>query len=373
MSGLAIRQRVVTGYRAQLFARLAERLGGLHLIGGQARPGEGIALADAVPGVAWRRTRNVYRLSGPLATFRQPELRSWLEQADPDLLVMEANPRAVDTGIALRWMRARGRRVFGWGLGTPSLTVGLEAPRAWLRRRFVRRFDGMIAYSTTAAAQYVDAGHDPARVFVAHNSAIARPTWPLPDRPPVPEGPPRLLFVGRLVPQKRVDRLLAASEILSSRGVGHELWIVGDGPARSGLEARAGALEARVRFLGYRSGAALGEVCRQADLFVLPGRGGLAMQETMAYGLPLIVAEADGTEADLVTPENGWVVGDGDPARLADRIAGALADPVRLRRMGAASYGIIRDRVNLDRMVDVFESVLRRFGRPSASPGRRAS
>ena len=39
-----------------------------------------------------------------------------------------------------------------------------------------------------------------------------------------------------------------------------------------------------------------------ADLFVLPGTGGLAVQEAMSYALPVIVAKGDGTQEDLVRP-----------------------------------------------------------------------
>ncbi len=96
-----------------------------------------------------------------------------------------------------------------------------------------------------------------------------------------------------------------------------------------------------------------------ADLFVLPGTGGLAVQQAMSFGLPVIVAEGDGTQIDLVRAENGWTVAPGRLDALASCLAEALRDPARLRRMGQESYRIVHDEVNLERMVEVFTEVCR--------------
>ena len=74
----------------------------------------------------------------------------------------------------------------------------------------------------------------------------------------------------------------------------------------------------------------------------------------MAEGLPVIVAEADGTQADLVRPENGWCVPPGDLPALTAALREALSDPPRLRRMGEASYRIVAEEINLETMVAAF-------------------
>ena len=87
---------------------------------------------------------------------------------------------------------------------------------------------------------------------------------------------------------------------------------------------------------------------------MLPGTGGLAVQEAMTHGLPLIVAEGDGTQADLVRPENGWLVEEGNLDALYHTLREALADPTHLREMGANSYRIVREDINIETMVQVF-------------------
>jgi glycosyltransferase involved in cell wall biosynthesis len=109
---------------------------------------------------------------------------------------------------------------------------------------------------------------------------------------------------------------------------------------------------------GAVHGEALDRLFRQADLFVLPGTGGLAVQQAMAHGLPVIVADGDGTQRDLVSGNNGWLVPPGDLAALTEALRAAFTDPDRLREMGAASHRIVVERINLQVMVDTFLSVL---------------
>ena len=72
----------------------------------------------------------------------------------------------------------------------------------------------------------------------------------------------------------------------------------------------------------------------EADLFVLPGTGGLAVQEAMAHGLPVIVAKGDGTQDDLVRDGNGWQIAPENQAALTEALREALSDMKRLRKMG---------------------------------------
>ena len=96
----------------------------------------------------------------------------------------------------------------------------------------------------------------------------------------------------------------------------------------------------------------------RADLFVLPGTGGLAVQQAMAFGLPVIVARGDGTQSDLVRLQNGWQISPDDQEALSEAIRAALVDIPRLRRMGEASFQIVSREINLERMVEVFIQAL---------------
>ena len=118
------------------------------------------------------------------------------------------------------------------------------------------------------------------------------------------------------------------------------------------MEALAKQVYPTAEFIGARHGDALKPYFAEADLFVLPGTGGLAVQEAMSHGLPVIVAKGDGTQDDLVRPENGWQIPAGDYGALVATMREALADVNRLRKMGDESYRIVSQEINLEKMVD---------------------
>ena len=111
-------------------------------------------------------------------------------------------------------------------------------------------------------------------------------------------------------------------------------------------------------FTGALHGEGLAARFRQANLFVLPGTGGLAVQEAMSYGLPIIMGQGDGTNTDLVRPGNGWQIPPDDLPSLSGALKNALADIPRLQAMGAESYRIVSEEINLEKMVEVFVTAL---------------
>jgi glycosyltransferase involved in cell wall biosynthesis len=281
-------------------------------------------------------------------------LTDWLVDWDPDVLILEANPRYLSNPKAIRWMNHRKRPVVGWGLGAPPARGPFPSVQNRLRRNFLLGFDRILAYSNLGASQYRDAGVPVERVVVAHNAVTPSPP-PIPDRTPTEARPLRLLFVGRLQDRKRVDLLLHACARLEAQP---DLWIVGDGPARQGLERLAENIYPRTNFAGAQHGHALAWFFDQADIFVLPGTGGLAVQEAMAHGLPVIVAEGDGTQSDLVAEGNGWLIPPGDAEALQVTIAEAMRDPEGLRQKGVISHQMVRERFNIDNLVSVFVATL---------------
>jgi glycosyltransferase involved in cell wall biosynthesis len=166
-----------------------------------------------------------------------------------------------------------------------------------------------------------------------------------------------VIYVGRLQARKRLDSLMHALTALPETPQAR-LLIVGEGPASADLEQLAKQIYPATEFHGAQYGTALDTLFNEADLFVLPGSGGLAVQQAMAHALPVIVAEGDGTQADLVSPRNGWLLPPGDEAALGRALKEALSDASGLRRMGAESYRLVKEKFNLETMVEVFVQAL---------------
>jgi glycosyltransferase involved in cell wall biosynthesis len=354
---LGFMQRVLTPYRATFFDTMATACDdGVGVLAGLPRSNESIATTAQVKLTRFTSTRNIHLFNGPLYLCFQRGVLKWLVDWNPDILIVEANPRYLSTPAAVRWMKQRGRPVLGWGLGESSDAGLFASLRKTNRQAFLRQFNAMFTYSHRGAEQYAALGFPADRIFVAPNAASLRPASPLPIRSPTIDGQPTILFVGRLQARKRLDALLHACAVLSKRAgqenIQPHLVIVGDGPERTTLEELAKSIYPAAEFTGAKFGPELVPYFSAADLFVLPGTGGLAVQEAMAFGLPVIMGKGDGTNDDLVRPTNGWQLS--CPENLQVVLHEALSDIPRLRAMGVESYRIVLEEINLERMVEIF-------------------
>jgi glycosyltransferase involved in cell wall biosynthesis len=341
---LGVQQRVLPSYRVPFFDLLAQSCESMSLFAGQARPAE--MIEGGKPQLAkYVEAKNIHLFSGSCYFCYQRGLVRWLEGWNPDALIVEANPRYLSTPAAVRWMRKRGRKVVGWGLGAPKQSV------VW--KRFIRQFDAMISYSQRGADEYAALGFPREKIFVAHNSVSPKPALNL-ERLTF-NVQPVILFVGRLQARKRVDSLIRACAEMESNP---RLLIVGDGPERAALESLAKEVYPSAEFVGAKRGAELKPYFEQADLFVLPGTGGLAVQEAMSYGLPVIVAKGDGTQDDLVRAGNGWQIQPEDYGALVSAMKNALSDRARLQEMGKESFRIVSEEINIQKMVEAFVNAL---------------
>jgi glycosyltransferase involved in cell wall biosynthesis len=348
---LGLQQRVLPNYRAPFFDLLASACeGGMRLFTGLPRPSEGITTTNQLQVASYHLGQNIHLLNGSLYLCYQRGLIDWLENWDPDALIVEANARYLSTPSAVRWMHHRKRPVIGWGLGSPPVS-GFRKRR---RLSFINQFDALIAYSQRGAQEYAALGFPHEKIFVAHNSVSRAPTS-LPDHRPVKADRFNILFVGRLQARKRIDDLLKACAQLESKP---RLVIIGDGPEHQALQLLAKEIYPSAEFIGARHGAELKPYFTEADLFVLPGTGGLAVQEAMSYGLPVIVAQGDGTQDDLVRKENGWQIPPGNFEALLFTMKDALSDVARLRRMGEESFRIVKAEINIEKMVETFVEAL---------------
>jgi glycosyltransferase involved in cell wall biosynthesis len=360
---LAILQRVLPSYRVPFFELLAGKCpGGFHLAAGIPRKDEAIDSAGSLAEGHFQLVENIHLFRGKFYLCWQKGLHQWLQSVNPDALIVEANPRNLSTRSAVAWMNSRTRPVIGWGLGSVSSGGFLNGLRNSVRFNFLNQFDALITYSRQGYDQYRSLGFPENRIFIAHNAAATRPTHSSIQRPERSENPPNLLYVGRLQARKRINLLINACANLPD-GMKPGLVIVGDGPERGSLQNLAESIYPSTHFAGALYGQDLDPFYKAADIFVLPGTGGLAIQQAMGWSLPIIAAQGDGTQGDLVRKENGWQVPPGDQAALEDTLREAMSDLTRLRTMGLESYRIVSEEINLESMVTSFVTVLNSISR----------
>ena len=357
---LAIQQRVLPDYRKVFFNELASKCtGGLSIFAGTPMPLEEIRQVDHFDEIQLTRTSNINILD-PSSKFYfcwQRGFVDFLEESRPDALIIESNPRYLSTVRAIRWMHNKGFPVIGWGLGLPADGGIGHRLRGYWQKRFIEQLDAVIVYSSKGAAEYENAGFSKERIYVSFNAVVQTPAFNEVVKQTRSNTRSVLLFVGRLQRRKNLDVLFSACATLPE-SYKPEILVVGDGPYRSTFEQQAAITYPETRFLGSVYGEDLEKIYRQADLFVLPGTGGLAVQQAMAHGFPVIVGKGDGTQSDLVRPENGWILPENDPESLSDLLQHALSDSNKLSSMGLESYRIVRDEVNIGTMSDVFVTCL---------------
>jgi glycosyltransferase involved in cell wall biosynthesis len=241
-------------------------------------------------------------------------------------------------------------------------------------RRIVRGSDAVTAISSYTAERLRRQvpGADPAIIpfgATVEPSAFATTTAPRDAGAPF-----ELLFVGRLVERKGVHLLLdALASLPPARRV--VLRVVGDGPDRARLQARAEelGLGGRAVFHGFVSKEELQARMAECDCFVLPAvvdsKGdteglGVVLLEAMSYGKPTIASAAGGIVDIVRDGRNGFLVPPGDAAALAGAIGRMMDDPEGARRMGMNGRDDVRTGFSWDvivgRLAEVYEAVRRR-------------
>lgn len=155
---------------------------------------------------------------------------------------------------------------------------------------------------------------------------------------PISSEPIVILAMARLLPQKGVEHVLAAVELLPER---FKLVIAGDGPLKDSLVKQTDllGLQHRVTFTGWLEAKAKIETLKKADLFCLPSlydSFGMVFIEAMAFNLPIVACDW-GPIADVVTSEVGLLVPYADPESVASAVTEIVNNPFYFSVHGAES------------------------------------
>ncbi len=168
--------------------------------------------------------------------------------------------------------------------------------------------------------------------------------------------------IARLDPVKDLGTLLAAVAKVRA-AVPIFAAIVGDGPERPALEARARQLgiSEHVRFLGHREDAR--QWLAGSDVYVncsISEGVSLTILEAMAAALPVVATKVGGTP-EVVDRDSGQLIPPRDPSALAAALLELARDPGARGRLGSSARRRLEDRFTIDRMVrqyrDVYTSV----------------
>jgi len=180
----------------------------------------------------------------------------------------------------------------------------------------------------------------------------------------------RIVFVGRVTSEKRIDVLVRAVALLP-KSLDWQLEIVGDGDQRHHLERLAAQLgvAGRVSFPGLVSDAELKKAYTRADILAMPSTAELqsiVTMEAMSSGLPVVAADAMALPHLVHDGENGYLFRPDDAQDLADKLERILTLPDdEFRRMKRASLRLIQPH-DIEWTLSAFECLYR--GKPVTDP-----
>ncbi len=197
-------------------------------------------------------------------------------------------------------------------------------------------------------------------------------------RPAPGEGPPRILFVGRLEARKGIDTLLESAAALSATGVCFELRIVGDdsltGPSghtyREDFEAAHPGLADRVWFLGRVGDEDLRREYASCDILAAPSRFesfGLILLEAMMFAKPVVSSDLPSMTGIVRDGVSGLLVPPDDVDALTEALGSLVGSPELRERLGRAGRAAYEASFTVERMAEEAERFYEALARVAAS------
>lgn len=253
-------------------------------------------------------------------------IASIIREIRPDLVFVHEYS---SVSVALALMRRRfGYRLYVTTSDNLIWAKASSGVKAAARKFVLKRSEGVILYSRPVEQFYRE--HFPwLRTGICPN--IQNPDTVLSYRKdftdPLPDASRVILYVGRLVAIKQLDRLMDA--FASVENAGYTLVLVGEGEERERLEnhARELGIRERVLFDGFRFGAPLYQWYDRADFSVLASSHeafGAVVNESLILGCPVLASRYIGS-LDFIDGTNGIVFDPLDPADFRRALSEAMA------------------------------------------------
>jgi glycosyltransferase involved in cell wall biosynthesis len=264
------------------------------------------------------------------------------------------------SGMMSQCIRPRGGRF--WPLAAPMIPYmrsNLSRKRAGLAAA-----DAVIAVSSSIAA---DLRARAPELSGTRIETIPNPVdiGPLRTRAAATQRPlagPYALYLGKLAANKGTSCLV---DVIEAADLDWPLVIVGDGPERPALEARAARSGRTIRFAGWVDQDAATMWLAHASLLVFPSRGPESLSrvliEASALGIPIAAMNTGGTPDIVVHHETGLL--SGSPESLAADIRTLRIDEALRTRLGSAARLHVETRFDAPAVVARIESVYRELQR----------
>lgn len=240
-----------------------------------------------------------------------------------------------------------------------------RAVRNYLIHAPLLKVDHVIALSRGERDLLARIGVSPTHISVLPNAVdlAAYPAW----EQGAPGGPPRVLFIGQLVPRKGFDLLARAMPVIV-RAVPEARFIFVShnraGEPELRRLAEEGGVADRMQLLGRVSEAEKLRLLREAAVVAAPSRYegfGIPLIEALLAGAPVVTTDVMAGNEVIAHERTGLLTPYGDVAALADAIVRLLRDRELGRTLAAAGRAEVRERYGADRLAAELEALYARL------------
>jgi glycosyltransferase involved in cell wall biosynthesis len=301
----------------------------------------------------------VYEKGGLQFTSYPGMFKAFLEEK-PDVYVLQFHVAELTYWRIYRYAKHHHIPYITWDCNYQRPELGGLQVR--LRSKLVDKTDMeasvCLTYGTKLRDELIRKGRDEKDVIVAQNTINIEKI--IAERSPLCDNrdfnhPIHVLFVGLVKGRKYLETAIEAVASLIKEG--HDIYfdIVGGGDMFETCKEQIAQLGVNDRIImhGPKHGEDVKRFFEQSDIFLLPGTGGLAINEAMAYSLPIISTEGDGTIIDLIDG-NGYLLNRmGDVDEIKNAVLSFLnLTPTEKQTMANRSKEIILQRATLENMVN---------------------
>ena len=368
-------QRICAFYNVPLFQHLAsEKDIDLILYYGQPKHRQGSKLRNAT-NINGFQTKKLFTLHFDIKikdrifpVIFNPTTIFHLFRDKPHVIICEGESNLLNNIFIILYAKLSKTPYIWWGLGRvrstkPSILRKICHP---LIRYMLKNAAAILGYSTFAKNFYSSYGVNSDKIFVAYNCVDTdKIKQDIPKYTPLVEKEKEhlgiknkkiILFVGSFTKEKQIENLILAYKLIKQKINDVALLLVGEGETKKTIEPLVLDLHLDDVILTGEHINDVGLYFLMGDVFVLPGQGGLAINQAMAHGLPIVTVPADGTELDMViNGENGYIVKQDDINVLADKIIQILENDTLRQKMKEKSKELVTQKFNIQNMVNTIK------------------
>lgn len=362
---IAILQRVCTGYRTPVFLKLSMSHDfSVKLFIGDDLPNSKVKGVVNLDGINFKKlTTRFIKFFSYVFPWHKNLIKE-LKTFDPDVILCEGESHFIGYIQAIIYRLLFNRRVglIHWCyIALPGVDT-VKSPARHLIKGFFRRFfHAFLVYSSFSRDALLTFGEPKEKIFVATNVGNTSKFLNLGESslgskldfkiklnlPPCFT----VMYLGTFEQNKRPALMLDLAMVADKNK--YNFVMLGSGAMFAELISRVKQDNlANVYFPGQVT-EDLADYLAAADVLLVPGRGGIVVSEAMAFGLPVIVHRADGTEYDLIqNGTTGLHLNTGSLEEFYTAIELLRKDPSLCFEMGHAARNLIKNKYSTENMVD---------------------